>query len=366
MNTNWKALTPHLPLEPGSAEYVAPLTGGGHAIADWILAGGSTVLLGGPAGIGKSTELAHAARLLETARVSCLIPLDRWENMRRLTADKLLLTIAGRVASAATDVLHLELSSELSTALRLQGLPRGSELGRFVGTPESLAATALAEVARKSKQGRIALLIDGLEKVPPGPDSMDLFDALGRLRSDVDLVVVIPWHAAFGPRGDTVVRPQERLEMLRAPEVEGAPGIPGRSFLRKIITQRLPATVQMIAEPLIDEAARWSGGLPRIFLQLIADAGTYANLRHPGTWPSPQDLADAIADQEASFRRLLLPGDAAAIRKAAGTDGLELELDRKVRLMAHGVLLEKLTEKEPMLQIHPLMRATIEKAGANA
>jgi hypothetical protein len=38
----------------------------------------------------------------------------------------------------------------------------------------------------------------------------------------------------------------------------------------------------------------------------------------------------------------LLPGDVDAIRSAAGTNGSELELDRKIRLMAHGILLERL------------------------
>ena len=109
------------------------------------------------------------------------------------------------------------------------------------------------------------------------------------------------------------------------------------------------------------DAARWSGGIPRTFLQLLADAGTYARLRRDASWPEPTDLADAVADQEDSVRRVLLPGDTQAILAAEGTDGRELDLGRKVRLMAHGVLLERLRNRRPTLEVHPLARAAVQE-----
>jgi hypothetical protein len=97
-----------------------------------------------------------------------------------------------------------------------------------------------------------------------------------------------------------------------------------------------------------------SGGLPRTFLQLVADAGTYARAKRDAAWPDDSDLQDAVADQEGSFRRALLPGDTQAILAAAGTDGRELELERKVRLLAQGILLERVRRDDTVLEIHSL------------
>jgi hypothetical protein len=106
---------------------------------------------------------------------------------------------------------------------------------------------------------------------------------------------------------------------------------------------------------LVDDAIRWSGGLPRVFLQLVAAAGSYAKLRRSDPWPIVEDLNDACADQIDSFRRLLLPGDVDSIRSAAGTNGSTLEFDRKIRLMAHGILLERLRNGVRTLDVHPLL-----------
>ncbi len=98
MDPDWKALMPHRPLDPGDAAYVDRPADGGRAIADLVIAGKSTVLVAGPVGVGKSTELAAAAQGLQADRVVCLAPLDRWENMRRITAERALLRIAGTLA----------------------------------------------------------------------------------------------------------------------------------------------------------------------------------------------------------------------------------------------------------------------------
>lgn len=392
MNTDWKTLAPHRPLDPGSDAYVTPPSGGAREIADWVLAGGSTLLVGGPAGVGKSTELARAATLLQAARFACLVPIDRWENMRKLTPEQLLLRIAGRAAFVAIRSLNLPVSFELRETLVAAGVLKDDSMkaapGKHVPTAPSLVRHTLDEVSRLVAPRRITLLIDGLEKVPPGSGASDLFDALGALPEEVDLVVVVPWHAAFGPRADVVVRASEKFIALRALEIEGDAGEPGRRFLMDLLVARLgikPATLDPVAvvgdapetledaraeviarRDLIMEAARWSGGIPRTFLQLLADAGTYGRLRRNVPWPESADLADAVADQEDSVRRLLLPGDTQAILAAEGTDGRELDLDRKVRLMAHGILLERLRDRRPTLEIHPLARAALKEGQRDA
>jgi hypothetical protein len=385
---DWKALKPHIPLSPSAAEYVERTGSAGDEISQWILADRSPLLIGGPAGVGKSTELARAAELLQPDRVACLVQLDRFENMRRLTADRMRLRIAQKVGYLAQEQFHLPLSTSLKNAIDKVNADLRGESVTHEATPSVLLHVALTEIMRSSRQGRMTLLIDGLEKVPQGPESLDLFDALASLRDEVELVVVIPWHAAFGPQAETVIRTGERFIAVRALDVQSDAGEPGREFLRKILLQRLrwpegefdpnavvgtvgasldEARARVAAKRnLVNDAIRWSGGLPRVFLQLLADAGSYAKLRRSDSWPIVEDLNDACADQIDSFRRLLLPGDVGAIRSAAGTIGSELALDRKIRLMAHGILLERLRNGARVLDVHPLCQAAFDTGRAHA
>ena len=385
---DWKSLKPHVPLSPGDAQYVERTGSAGDEIAHWILADRSTGLVGGPAGVGKSTELARAAELLQPRRVACLVQLDRFENMRRLTPDRMRLRIMQKVGYLAQVVLHLPLSGSLQNALskvtdELQGIPVTHE-----ATPTVLLNVTLSEITRLSRQGRITLLIDGLEKVPQGPESLDLFEALASVRDEVELVAIIPWHAAFGPQAETVIRSGERFIPVRALDVEGATGGAEYAFLRRVLAQRLQWNADELdpnavlgtggasldearawaagRRVLVDDAIRWSAGLPRVFLQLLADAGSYAKLRRSEPWPIVEDLNDACADQVDSFRRLLLPGDIDAIRRAAGTSGSELDLERKIRLMAHGILLERLRGGARVLDIHPLAQAAFDNGSVHA
>lgn len=379
---DWKALKPHVPLPPGAPEYVERTGSAGDEIAQWILADRSPLLIGGPAGVGKSTELARAAEVLQGHRVACLVQLDRFENMRRLTPERMLFRIADRVGHWAADFFHLPLSSSLQGALQqVTATLQTDWVPDFSGS--SILSAACNEVARISRQGTLTLLIDGLEKVPYGPESLELFETLANIDDGIELVVVIPWYAAFGPQSETVIRPGERFVPVRALDVRA-----DRELLQAILVRRLHWNAEefdpnaLVGTPgpaldaararvaakrnLVNDAIRWSGGLPRVFLQLLADAGSYAKLRRSDPWPIVEDLNDACADQADSFRRLLLPGDTAAIRGAVGTNGSELDLKRKIRLMAHGILLERVQKGAPLLEVHPLAQAALDAGGVHA
>lgn len=378
---DWKALRPHVPLSPHASEYVERPGSAGEEIAQWIQAGRSPLLVGGPTGAGKSTELAHAARLLARSSLVCLAQLDRHENMRRLTPDRMLLRIAQWLGSIIAPTLRLSLSDGLRDSLQKADAVLAGRGVADQGSAETLLNHTVSEIMRLSEREHLSLLIDGLEKVPAGTNSLDLFDALASIR-DVDLAVVVPWHAAFGPQAESVIRTGERFVPVRALEVQGPEGEVGRRALFEILLQRLhwneaefdpnavvgalgfsldEARARVAARRnLVNDAIRWSGGLPRVFLQLLADAGAYAKLRRSDPWPILEDLNDACADQSDSFRRLLLPGDVDSIRRAEGTSGSELELDRKIRLMSHGVLLERLRGGAPFLEVHPLAQAVLD------
>ena len=63
-----------------------------------------------------------------------------------------------------------------------------------------------------------------------------------------------------------------------------------------------------------------------------------------------------------SFQHLLREGDRKALNEANGTDGLEVSLERRLRLLSHGILLEYSgPEGQPVVQQHPLTRPTILK-----
>lgn len=347
------------------------------------------MLVAGPVGIGKSTELARAAKILHDARLVYLIRLDRFENMKRASVDQLLLRIAGQIVIQTLTERQLSLSHELRSALvragvldetflsrtvrevlALAGVPaaRGDSQGSFEASPSSILRLALSEVSQGATS-RVTLLIDGLEKMAEGPRTTEIFESLGMLSDDVDLVCVLPWSLAFGGSPDTMLRAGEHLVTLRALEVEGDIGGAGRTFLTEILARRLGLSIDTFLSAdgpdswhgspelpgVVARAAEYSGGVPRTFLQLMADAGTYARMRHRRPWPDPTDLADAVSDQEDSFRRILRRGDNDAILAAIGRDGRELELERKIRLLTYGVLLERVWEGEPTLTVHPLV-----------
>ncbi len=378
MQPDWRSLTPHRPLGVDDARYAPPPNQVARRLADTVLSGVATVLVGGPVGVGKSTELAHAAKLLQRERVACLVQLDRFENMRELTPERAQLRAAGALADLAIGPLGLRISTALTSTLRKSGLLESSLLGQRPSEAMELSAgvtlrALIDEVAKASRQGRVALLIDGLEKA--GEAATAVLQAFGALAESVDLVAVVPWQAVYGPRAADVMRPGEKLAVMQAVPVDGADGKEGRAFLARVLEARLGMTEGSLAPeglarslladhsvpgPFFEfvlHAAELSGGLPRMFLQLVADAGTYARQTWGTDWPVVQPhLQEAARDMEASFLRALLPGDTDALRLVDGTDGREMDLARKVRLLAHAILLERTEKGRTVMRPHPLVR----------
>lgn len=351
-------MNPNIPLNSGDPRFVDRRDSAGAAAARWILAGGSSVLLCGPHGVGRSTELARAVDLLSQRR-SCLVRLDRVENMRYLTPDRMRLRIIQQLV--IDDDAHEVLGEScISEGSRLFEMAHDELCGNTSGQilTREVLNSVVTRIAARSGKGRVAILIDGLEKVHDVGRCLELLDALGELPDVADLVVNIPWEVVFGrPPGDTLVRHDDHLLHARAEDTSGV----GADFLREVLTRHTgTGPVPEFSRELVDEMVRLSGGVPRTILQLARSTARYAELRGCYLKPTPEDLADAVADQVDSFKRALLPGDAAAILAAEGTGGSELELDRKVRLMAHGGLLERgRGRRDIVLDVHPLLRRAL-------
>jgi hypothetical protein len=227
-------------------------------------------------------------------------------------------------------------------------------------SPRDIAVAAVREIQRLSNTKRIAIVVDGIEKSPEGP-AQEAFEALGALQGEADLVVAAPWHATFGLAAEGVMAPAEKLVVIRPLDTANSMS-PGAIFLRNVLGARLgissSESIPDGARPLIDRAIAFCGGVPRTFLQLMADAAGWAR-RRSRDWPGPEDLDEAIGELRESFRRLLLPKDDEELKKVDGTDGREMERARKIRLLNHGILLETEEKGEPVMRPHPIVKASL-------
>lgn len=359
MTPDWTRLAPNRPLDPGDGAYLPrPLHPAELRIHDWILTGRSPLLVAGPVGVGKSTELAFAAKAIGQTRVATLVRLDRTENMRTVAPDRVLLH-AGAGALADVRDRHHGVDERLENELKIRLSPGGASRP---GSALDVVRIALRESARMTGS-KPCLLIDGLEKTLDEPVARAVFDALAELLDEADLVVVVPFNAAYGPGSETVLAPGERLVLVPPIDVEDEADDAGREFFRDVMARRLDLPPGTSVPPdfahVVDRSARLSGGIPRTFLQLIADAATYARAIDGAPWPDPAHFERALADQQDSFRRLLLPGDAEALKQADGSDGRELPLPRKLRLLSHGLLLERQEDGRSVMRPHPLARVLL-------
>lgn len=343
MKPDWRSLAPHLPIAPGETNYVERPDRASARIAEAVLAGRSPVLVAGPAGVGKSTELAHLAAALGAERTVELIQLDRALNMRVATGHDVLAVLAVR----------------FSIEVEMYRMAGGGSIELF-DRPDAAIADDITKVLRQAGPRQL-LAIDGIEKCPPQV-SAELFETLARFCDDADFVVVVPWHAAYGPDAQQVMHPNEKFIAMRPlPDTDET-----AEFFAQVLGARLGLSAADSRLHMLESRGTWSGvvraaallsgGIPRTLLQLMADAGSRAQTSRGEPWPTPEDLNEAAQDQTDSLRRLLLPGDVAAIRGIDGSDGRELDLSRKLRLLNHGLVLESVENGRATLRAHPLLR----------
>lgn len=333
--TNWSQLEPNRPLPPGNPSYVDRPTAATAGLLDRLHQGARVVLVSGPAGIGKSTELANVAAVIRANAWSCMVPLDQTLNMRTITPRELLGAHVEALAACLQESGRSRIPAIADRDLLLSQL---RAFGAATGRP-------------------VVFLIDGLEKMPEdraGP----VFDELRFLAAQATLVVVMPWYMTYGPLSQSVIHDAEKVAHMRPITVAGPGGEAGRRFFRSVLAQRLNSRDKVTAAELeiVDRAAELSGGVPRVFLQLLADAAFRAKFVRGDDWPTADDLTEAASDVEDSFRRLLLKGDREALLAVDGRSGLEMPLDRKLRLLNHGILLEYEEDRDVKMRMHPLVR----------
>ncbi len=354
MELNWEALDPNRPLDGDSPLYVPRPGRNAERLAAAISAGRQVELVVGPTGIGKSTELARAAHLLAGTHVVVMVRVDREANMREAESPVVGWLVA-RAAARACFGSGLSLPKALADASALHAV-EGELPSTFVSAsvgppPDELAIGLVAHLAR-SQPKRVVLVLDGLEKCGAGLDRR-VFAFVGRFAPHSAVVTTLPWRLAYGtsPGGEDLVASGEHHFTLR-PLLQGT-AEEAHFFLQlaRLRLGALPASSSLMA-PAYDAC----GGIPRTFQQLLLEAHTYARMRGAPE-PAAEDIQSAIADLRASFRRALRPGDMEQMLGLRGTDGRAMDLERRVRLLSQGLMLEVDSGSDFQVLPHPLVQA---------
>ncbi len=267
------------PLEEEDSNYVERPDGLGQEILDHIMVPTThRLLLAGPAGCGKSTELLQIHRLAYRNYAVFVCPCDRDLDLYRFDPVTLVRYLLWRMMFVATTIeipKHLTLSNEIKkevfTCLGKSALSLDSPRMFFSGLQDQASlpadgAAVFATFARLVAEIERAflpplLLIDGLEKLPPTAST----DALGSfIRSPAldacQSVIVVPSWTLYGW---TSMEQYPDTEVLRIP-VSSDP-----AFVRNVIALRAGNVFEPTA---LDRAAAYSGGVVRDGLQIASIA----------------------------------------------------------------------------------------------
>lgn len=350
MEDGFSKLSPHRPLRQGAPEYAQRPEGSGGELANELRAGWKRIAIVGPMGVGKSTELAAAQQLLSHDRFAFRLGLDLTFDMRRLQTGEVFVHILRRFLAARP-----------SPALEMA-------LGAAEQAAVSEARDFRRDLARKAIRaaGDVALLIDGLEKAEDNA-ARALAEELFALSDDADVALVVPMSFAYGP-GAAILGEDVRLFQVRPVAVWGEPAEDaerGRLFLRELALRHLhlPPLESDAPDPqllaLIDRASTLSGGVPRVLLQLLRDAHRHA-IVSKRSWLDPENLERAAYDHGEQLRRSLLPKDALELSMAEGQDGSEVPLDRKLRFLLQGHLLEYRHGAQVVVHVAPTLARALE------
>ena len=357
---DWKGLSPQ---EPAPRDgYVARPDSVWERVLKRLDQGLAPIAIVGPSGAGKSTELVEVARMLTPHRLVAPCLQDHVQNpgVMAFQGEKLL-GLAASMLIHRSQGASLGLSDSFLHRWVVPAQPGAfGALSPLFDSPADAMRELIAELKTMRGSQRPLVLLDGLERQDDAAIRSSL-DAFRPFLTSLDLVVVLPARWTSDDAFSTVLDGY-RIEALRPLAVRAEHGPSwreGRAFLTQIVCKRLGiAAAPDAAVSVLDRAAEASGGIPRVFLQLVQDAAFYASIAGR-EWPDADDLRQSMRDQVSSLRRLLRPGDLATLQSARGTDGLEVDVERRVRFLGHGLLLEYGEAEETRVFPTPLLEGLL-------
>ena len=354
-----------VPLEEGDANYVEREDGLGQQILDRIMIPSThRLLLAGPAGCGKSTELLQLHRLAHPNYSVFNCPCDRDLDLFRFDPSLLVRYLIWRMVFVVEAELaeQVKLTSEIrKDALRCLGGIADFDIHNprlfFSALQDDTQRTSLAsqpliyatfsrlvsEIERAFLPA--LLLIDGLEKMPPTLPADTLGSFLrAPLLDECQSVTVVPSWVVYGWGS---MEQYADTEVLRV----SVPQDP--TFVRGVVERR----ASRVFEPdALDDIAAYSGGVVRDGLQIAGIACRVAMSERSGasvTKAHVRQGRDALAQ---SFESMI-SDDPAAVKsflshvEQQGTLPGSPEL--RNRLLGNGIVLPN---ADGTFRVHPCAR----------
>lgn len=355
----WRDLRPDHALPAGDPSYV-PRVDGGDRLATLVRAGLAPIVVTGPFGSGKTTELNRAIDRLTPDIVALHVSIHELADLDVLTPELLLYRVGELLLDKLVAMRPEVRPSKAVIADLLASDPRLSRGKGHERTPLDCARIGIEEATRGFGAGRIALFFDDADEAPEAQARMIVRELL-RVADFAHVVVVAPAAITNGPVNHDIIGRARVFLVSGLPVIEdaGTGWEAGRRLLGDIVRRRLGPECPPALDDLLWRAAELSGGSPRLFLQLVLDAARYG-LADGKALPDPASLAEAAKDGADGLRRQVLAGDLDALAEADGTNGLEVEPDRRVRFLHTGLLVEQRSGDAMVVRYPRLLQGVID------
>lgn len=336
----------------------------------------SRVLLLGPSGVGKTTEMNRVEQEIGGTYTIIRPPVDTHLDLSIVSWHDLF------VFSVLWASEHMGLSGakqvqELEEALRPPeprtagflegGPPPPTTTQRFrndharvqktiaIGPAQcwDLAAVVLELIERTAGKPAL-LLLDGLEKMgPDGAKQLYYHDGRYLRQLPCRAIITAPLAMSFEPYFGDIEENFFMVERLRA--IASSDGQPGRDFFRELAAKR--HTEAVMTADVLEDAITWGGGLPRQFFQLLSAAATQALIEGRGAVDA-ETLTRARLRVTERWQYQLEPKDFASL----GLPDTKRERSDRARLLRLGALVEY-DQPDGTLKLdpNPLVAALLER-----